>query len=389
MNKTVIFRSPLLTQSGYGVHARQIGKWLLRAQEKFGFELYTELLNWGSTHWLVDFDDDIALLAQNTSANSNIKRYDVSLQLQLPNEWSNTIADFNIGFTAGVETTKAPDAWGRAVNLMNLVIVPSEFTKNGLVAAGAEPNKIVVIPESFPDSFLDDSSEGILDLDLSTDFNFLCVGQMTGNNVQNDRKNIPMTMELFARAFEGNDKVGLIVKTNFGANSKLDKKFTLNIFNEMIAKISPKGPKFYLLHGPMNEKEMFGLYTHPKIKAFLSLTRGEGFGLPLLEAAVCELPIIATQWSAHTEFLNKGFWLPVQAEITNIHESRVDEYFMKDSKWAEPNMSVAAQRLTKFFAKSELPKKLTKELSAVLKKEYSSSAIQKIYDEKLSKYLVK
>jgi glycosyltransferase involved in cell wall biosynthesis len=210
---------------------------------------------------------------------------------------------------------------------------------------------------------------------------------MTGNNVDNDRKNIPRTLELFARTFEGNYNVGLVVKTNFGSNSKLDQKHTKNIFLDMIEKIGGNGPSFYLLHGPMTNSEMFGLYTHPSIKCMLSLTRGEGFGLPLLEAAACGLPIIATQWSAHTEFLDKGFWLPIQSDLENVHPTRVDDYFIKEAKWAAPNMEVASARLKKFYAKSETPKVLAKDLQKEIRQQYSEKAIQKIYNEKLGDQL--
>ena len=56
---------------------------------------------------------------------------------------------------------------------------------------------------------------------------------------------------------------------------------------------------------------MANLYAHPKIKAYVSLTHGEGYGLPLFEAAYHGIPIIAPDWSGHLDFL----YMPVKCTI--------------------------------------------------------------------------
>ena len=193
--KTVILRGPVLTESGYGVHARQVARWLFDLADKTGnIDVVTEPLPWGQTPWLVDVYAHDGLVGRLIQAAGKRDKYDVSLQLQLPNEWNPFLADFNVGITAGVEGDVCNPAWVSAINRMDLVVVPSEFVKNVFANTGEIKTKVVVIPEAFIDSVAKTELPQV-DLEIPTDFNFLVFGQITGNNPENDRKNMFYTVK--------------------------------------------------------------------------------------------------------------------------------------------------------------------------------------------------
>jgi len=387
--KTVLLRAPLLTHSGYGVHSRQIAKWLFRvASETHQLEIATEPLPWGKCHLIVDPEAEDGLIGQIIQATGNKKNfYDVTIQLQLPNEWNPFLGNFNIGVTAGVETDKCNPAWIDCINRMDMIVVPSEFTKQTFLNTGEVKVPIVVIPESFPELFTAPAAP--VDLGLSTKFNFLVVGQLTGNNVDNDRKNLPYTIKWLAETFTDCPDVGIVIKTNSGAQTHLDKRNVQNVFSKLVGEVSrPNGPKFYLLHGHMTDEEMHGLYTHPDIKALVSLTHGEGYGLPTLEAAACGLPVIATNWSGHLEFLKYGKFISVDSIVNTIHESRVDnQIFMKDTKWAYPIELDAKRRLKKFYESSQMPKQWAEELAVKINDNFSFIKVAEQYTKVLTEHL--
>lgn len=388
--KSVLLRAPLLSMSGYGVHARQIAKWLFRvATQNHELDITTELLPWGKTHFILDTDAEDGLIGQILQASNNKKNfYDVTIQLQLPNEWSPFLGNFNIGITAGVETDKCNPAWIDCVNRMDMIIVPSEFTKQSFMNTGEVKVPIIVIPESFPEVFQTGEPKH-LELNLQTKFNFLVVGQLTGNNVENDRKNLPFTIKWLSEIFSDCPDVGIIVKTNSGTLTQLDKRNVETIFSKMVTEVSkPNGPTFYLMHGHMTDEEMLGLYKHPSIKGFLTLTHGEGYGLPILEAAACGLPVIATNWSGHLEFLKHGKFIAVDKMLEVIPKSRIDgQIWIEGTKWANPIEMDAKRRLRKFYESSEMPQKWAKELAEKIQEKFSFSAVSEHYTKELAEHL--
>lgn len=384
--KTVIFRSPAITMSGYGQHARMICQWLLQKEAEGKCNVFFQLLNWGETPWILDrnrMDGLVGKIIDHSSPPQG--QCDVSIQLQLPNEWDVSLAKFNIGVTAGVETDKCNPEWIKKCNLMNLIVVPSEHTKRTLLESGNVTTQIKVIPESFPDNFLLPAKDS-LELNLETKFNFLLFGQLTGNNPENDRKNIFYTLKWLCETFKSNPDVGIVVKTNSGRNTKIDRNVVKNTFERILfeARKGAVGPPVYLLHGDLNDDEIFSLLKHQSIKAMVNLTRGEGFGLPILEAAAADLPVIATNWSAHTEFLNQGKWVQVDYSMVPIRQSRVDnQIFIAGTRWANPSQESFKKRVKKFYESPSIPQEWAKELGKSVRETHSFSSISSKYDSEL------
>jgi len=388
MRKQVIIRGPLLTMSGYGCHTRQIFKWLLSHEE---IDLYTQVLSWGMTPWMInpDHEDGITKEIMKRSVWPKDKKFDLSVQVQLPNEWDTNIARKNIGVTALVETDVCNPAWIECINRMDCVVVPSSHTLNTIMNTGKPIKPVHVIPESYYES-IDNKDIKVPDINFSTKFNFLVFGQLTGDNPQNDRKNLFNTMKIFAETFADDPDVGIIIKTNSGKNTKIDKFVTNRTVDTAVQKLrgTKMFPRFYLLHGAMTSEEVAGLYHHPDIKALVSLTRGEGYGLPLLEAAASGLPVIATNWSGHLDFLKRGKFINVDYSLRDVHPSRIDNHiWIKGSKWAEPDEAHAKKRIKKFRESPATPTGWAKDLSKTLKKEFSQSAIVGYYNKILGDYL--
>lgn len=382
--KRVLLRAPVLTQSGYGVHSRQIARWLL---SKSNLDVQVQALPWGATPWLINRDLCGGLVGKlmDKTVDPTGQSYDATIQVQLPNEWDQSLSSTNIGISAVVETTVCNPTWVHACNKMTKIIVPSDFCLKVLKDSGQLTVDAKVVPEAYPDEIRLDVKTKIDEIKFDTSFNFLMIGQITGKNAENDRKNIFYTLKWFCETFDKDNDVGLVIKTNTGRNTKIDRQIVENTLKAVLSEIKKKkDPKVYLLHGEMSDAEMASLYKHPQIKGLLALTRGEGYGLPILEAAASALPVIATNWSGHLDFMSKGKFIGIDYRLDAVHPTRIDnEIFMQNSKWANPSEDDFKKKIIKFRAASSIPKEWAQELSQKILKDYSFDAISKAYDEEL------
>jgi len=383
--KTVLFRAPSLTQSGYGQHARQVARWLLSRSD---IDLKCAALPWGDTPWLIDQNLHNGLVGEIMKRSVKLDhKANITVQLQLPNEWDPSLAPVNIGITAGVETDRCSPDWIAACNRMTAIIVPSQHTKACLVNSGALMVPIHVIPEAYCDPIREVNLPELPT--FSTPFNFLIFGQITGMRPEVDRKNIFYTVKWLCEAFKNDPDVGIVIKTNVGKNSLIDRNLTKGLITNVVAE-SRQGnvhPKVHLLHGDMTEHEVAALYRHPQIKSLVALTRGEGFGLPILEAAASGLPVIATNWSGHLDFLNHGKFISVYYKLENVHDSKIDEkIFVKGSRWAAPCEEDFRKRVLKFRSSPSTPKQWANELQTIVLERYSLDNIMKTYDQTLQEY---
>lgn len=312
MRRKIIVRGPALSQSGYGEQTRFAMRCLKKHQDKF--DLYLMNVGWGRTGWITTDDEERAwldhligktqLYIQETQGNP---QFDVSLQVTVANEFE-PIAAFNIGYTAGIETTKALPEWITRCNLMNRIIVPSVHAKTVLQNSvhkiknqfGSETELKLKVPVDVCGYAAREVTPKKIDLELETSFNFVSIAQW------GPRKNIESTISSFVSEFYNEPDVGLILKTNMSKNNQFDKMFVENRLTSFVQNLphyKMMKCKIYLLHGNLEESEMRGLLTDPRIKGFITTTHGEGFGLPIFESVLSELPVIAPAWSGHVDFL--------------------------------------------------------------------------------------
>jgi glycosyltransferase involved in cell wall biosynthesis len=389
--KNVLVRAPLLSQSGYGVHSRQIFKF---CEAQKDWNITTQVLPWGITPWNVNDTDEGGLYGRIMSTSKpSTQKFDISFQIQLPHEWDENLAHFNVGITAGVETTKCSQDWsGKQREKMDLVIVPSNFTKETLTRTAGQKNKtpVEVLPEAYFYDLLCDPTDDPLK-DITTEKNFLTIGTLTSDNPEADRKNLISSIIWFMKAFEGKKDVGLIVKTSRGRDTTIDRELVRKTLRQVrtAAKIDlDRAPKLYMMHGTMTREEMRNVYRSKKLIGYMSATRGEGFGLPLLEAAVSELPVVATNWSAHTEFLDGPSFQKVKFDMCPVPPSRIDgTIFVAGSAWANPREGNFCRKMKSLYENPKQFKTAAKNLSKTLTKTHSLEALQEKFENIMRKYL--
>ena len=398
--KKILLKGPVLTQSGYGHHTRTVLR-ALRTREDL-FDIFIQPISWGHTSWLWEDNEERefidSLLQKTINHMANKGTFDVSLQVSIPNEWEK-IAPVNIGITAGIETTKVSPQWIEKSYLMDKILTISEHSKwsyentkfNAINQQTGE--EVDVGPKgpieyvSYPVRLFDPTS---LDLNIDTDFNFLAVAQLSG------RKNVDQLIKCFVEKFGDNDNVGLIIKANMAKNSLIDRHHTLAGFKRVVAKYKDRKCKIYLLHGYLSDNEMAGIYKHPKVKAFVSTSHGEGFGLPIFEAAYYGLPVIATDWSGHLDFLykptkqkngktkKKHLFSRISYTLGPVQENSVWEGVIeKDSMWAYPEEGSIKMHLEELYKDYGRFKKRAKDLQKWVCEEFSEEKQNKEYVDKI------
>jgi len=381
--KNVVIRAPMLSISGYGEHSRQIYRFL---SSRDNITLKTQIVQWGNTAWCINpagFNGDVEkIMSQSTNDTSG---FDVSFQVQLPDEWATDLAAFNIGITAGVETDICNPGWIDAINKMNLVIVPSKHVKNTFMRSGTITTPIEVIGEWYQEELDLEPLESITSIKFDTSFNFLIVSQLTSLEESGDRKNIFNTLRWFCETFENDPNVGLILKTNLGRGTEIDRENVFSVITQALNAFR-KGsfPKIHVLHGNLSDHEIASVYRHPSVKCFISLTRGEGFGIPILDASIAGLPVITTNWSGQLDFMNLGKFISIDYDLVNVPANKIDQrIFVENSRWANPKEQDFKKKLKKFRDSFDVPKGWANELSLKCKKSFSRTAIVQNYTKTL------
>ena len=383
----VIVRGPLLSVTGYGSHTRQVWKW---AKSK-GWDVRAQIVPWGMCTYYIDPEAEGGLIGEIMESSGNLPqgvKPDLSLQVQLPDEWDPDLAKTNVGITAGIEADKCNSSWIEACLRMDKVIVPSTYSKLSFTNGGLPKEHIENVAESYTCGFdkTDNYNSMLRRLDdLSTSFNFLIFGQITGKSVDTDRKNTINMIRWVCDEFKNDPDVGIVLKTNMGRLTCQDRMITKISIENLLkqVRVGPY-PKVHIVHGLMDKNEISALMNHEKIKCLTAATRGEGWGLPILDACVNGLPVIATKHSGHMDFLRNTRFVDVNYSIEKIPDSLVDGRIWVDgAKWAQPSEKHFRHRIRKFRKSSQVPKEWATESAPHMLERYSMESIYKDYDKAL------
>lgn len=386
--RTVIIASPVATQSGYGHHAREV---IANFIEQRGKEWDVKLLSlpWGHTPFTYPIPQD---WNQRIIPLPLTYQPDIWVQVTVPNEFQ-AVGKYNIGVTAGTEGDICPIEWIDKLNTMQLVIVPSEFTKQVFVNTSQQHNKTIttrieVIPEYFDETVYNNKTQGQLSIldSIPESFVFLSVGHWLQGQIGEDRKNISGLLHCFFNTYKNQkDAPALLLKTSGATYSVMDRMEIENKINQ-IRDMFPNVnlPNVYLLHGDLADEEMNLLYNHTKVKAMISFTKAEGFGRPLLEFSTTGKPVIAPHYSGPADFLKKDFICAIPGGLTEIHGSARNEFLIKDAKWFTPDYSYAGKMMKEVQKNYKKWQELAKRQRYFVNSTFTKSAIAAVYENVLN-----
>jgi glycosyltransferase involved in cell wall biosynthesis len=401
--KKVIVRGPALSRSGYGEHAR----FLLRALRSSGeFDIYLINTPWGSTSWRFEDDEERdwidSLLLKTIDAGATLKG-DVSIQVTVPNEWVR-IAPKNIGVTAGIETDRISDSWIRGTHIVDKIIVPSNHSKSGFVNAktnvkdplSAGDREVGVTTPidvvSFPSRNIQPRTMERFDKSINTSFNFLTVAQIS------PRKNIESSLVAFLEEFHNEEDVGYVLKLSIKNNSLIDRENTKAAIQSLLQNFPDRKCKVHLLHGNLNDEEMAGLYASDKIGAYVSASHGEGFGLPIFEAAQGGVPIIAPEWSGYTDFTSfkptvkskkeKSYIVGVDYKVSGVQPEAVwNGVIEKDTKWCFTDLQDLKVKMRSVYSDTKKYQKNAKKLQTNIKNNFSEEKQNSLFINSIKEIL--
>jgi len=392
MKPTCIVSCPIDTFSGYGHRSRDFVRSLIKAKgDDWNIKVLPQ--RWGNTPWgFLDKNDELRL----RFINQITQQPEIWMQITIPSEFQ-SIGKYNIGVTAGIESTVPPPDWIEGMNRMNLNLVSSQFTKNTFssiqftktnqqnqpVGYTKLEKPIEVLLEGLDTEiyFKESGKSDLLD-NIDESFCFLFTGHWLPGAFGEDRKNVATMIKTFLETFSGKGvKPALLLKTNRVDYSLLDKEEILKDIRKIKSEVSGDLPNIYILHGEFTNEELNKVNNDPKVKAFVSFTKGEGFGRPLLEQAITGKPVITTNWSGHTDFIRPEYNVLLGGELKPIHESAANKWLLKEAQWFNVNTEVASKAMKDIYKNYKKYVDQSRKQTKFLKENFSQDKMTEILKE--------
>ena len=405
MKPLFIISCPFDTYSGYGARSRDLIKAIIETN-KYNVRLLPQ--RWGATPFgFCNDNPEWKHLHDLVLPNNQIpKQPEIWAQVTIPNEFQ-PIGKYNIGFTAGIETTLCAGDWIEGMNRMDLNIVSSEhskkvFKESKFERRNKETNAIEGVVELnkpievlFEGANLDIykviESHKIKNINLDSikeKFAYLFVGHWMQGDLGEDRKNVGLLVKAFYETFKNKtNSPALILKTSQMGSSYVDREEILKKIKQIKKTLNSDNlPNVYLLHGEFTDEEINELYNHSKVKAMISLTKGEGFGRPLLEFSLIKKPLITTGWSGQLDFLNPEFTNLIGGSLTNVHASAANQWLLPESQWMSPDHMHIGHYLKDVFENYKKYTEKAKRQAFKSKNEFSWDKMKEKIDIILTQY---
>jgi len=410
MKPLMLITGPVATRSGYGSHSRDLCRSLI-AMDKFDIKINS--LRWGNCPMNAldeSKPEDVEILSRILSNNELPRQPEVHIQISVPNEFT-PIAKYNIGVTAGIENTAPKAEWIQGMNRMNINIVPSKFVKGIFESVTYEEineqskqktgelkctTPIEVLFEGADVNIYKKTKDISDDLKSEMDiikerFIFLYTGHWLQGNLGQDRKDTGMLLKTFLETFKNKpNPPAFVMKTSGATFSIIDRNEIMGKIEEIKSSVKGTLPPVYFLHGDLTDEEMNQMYNHPKVKAHITFTHGEGFGRPLLEASLSEKIVIAPNWSGHIDFLNKNNSILLPGVMTDVHKSSLPKEMLVDgAKWFTVNYQYASQVMKDVLKNNRKYVMMAKKQSMYNRVNFSMNKMTKDFGKILDRYLPK
>jgi len=406
MKPLFIISCPFDTYSGYGARSRDLVKAIIET-DKYEVKLLSQ--RWGATPFgFCDANPEWSFLMNHALSSPQLpKQPEIWMQITVPNEFQ-PIGKFNIGCTAGIESNICPGDWIEGINRMDLTLTSSEHSKkvfndskfekrnsktNALEGEVKLEKPVEVLFEGADtDIYKVIESHQIKNINLGSikeKFAYLFVGHWMEGEIGEDRKNVGLLVKAFFETFKNKaNKPALILKTAQVGSSYYDREELLKKIKKIRKSVgSDNVPNVYLLCGDFSDSEMNELYNHPKVKSMISLTKGEGYGRPLLEFTLTKKPLITTGWSGHMDFLNPEFTNLLGGTLTPVHPSTQNQFLLPDSRWFSPDLSQIGFYLKDVFENYKKYTDKAKRQAFKSKSEFSWDKMVDKTNELLTKYV--
>ena len=278
---------------------------------------------------------------------------------------------YRIGYWAW-ELPEFPDGWIQYASVYDEIWCPSDFCRNAMFPK--LPCPVITMPHSIKMESVSDDFHGLRsEMNLPKDkFLFLCCFDL-GSYAP--RKNPEAVIEAFLIACRDRsfaDKAGLVLKMHGVDRS--------NLHRELIRELKAEIPELYVIDRSLSRRKLTELQKC--CDCFVSLHRSEGFGLSVAECMALGKPVISTDWSATSEYLDSETGCPVEFELVEIEES-VGPY-TKGQRWANPDIHHAASWMKRLLNDEPYRTEISKNAAIRIDNLFSPERIGRRYMERLT-----
>jgi len=326
MQSNVILKAPIMGFTGYSIVARKLINAL--------YNLKPENISLEEFRWVYSISagynlDDIKS-ALHAKKNNFSKEESALLHLTIASEFEqNKGYALNCGYSM-FETNSIPLEWVKGCNRLDRLFVPTHFNKQTFTNAGVTI-PIDVLPFGIDTEFFNPNATKFKTFPKT--FNFLSVCLMSA------RKSYELIIRAFLELFAENSDVSLLLRWYLNPENPDDYKVIQNYIKKIRDEMKIYTGNIFIVN-QVEESMMNSLYTSSNV--LLAPFRGEGWGLPIIEALACEVPVIATNWGGVTEYLTEEESLLLDYKLSPVPKNQRADYWMniagnEGHLWAEPN----------------------------------------------------